>query len=138
MSFGEVIKQNKEFYSNFFFNFIFIYIIGNKLKKKKKRSHKYILVCSIPVSCTIFYPRFFTIVTIEEGWRQKLYTISVGGHFHPKSNDDCLPCFLYKSFFYDCNPSGPLFMCYCIDENCLYFADIFACAVFEIQCQSGA
>ena len=28
------------------------------------------------------------------------YTILVGRHFTLKINDDCLPCFLYKSFFY--------------------------------------
>ena len=28
------------------------------------------------------------------------YTILVGGHFPPKSNDDCLPWFLSPSFFY--------------------------------------
>ena len=31
------------------------------------------------------------------------YTISVGCHFPPKSNDDCLPWLLFPSFFYDCN-----------------------------------
>ena len=28
------------------------------------------------------------------------YTIFGGGHFPPKNNENCLPCFLYKSFFY--------------------------------------
>ena len=36
------------------------------------------------------------------------YTISVGGHFPPKSNDDCLPCFLYKSFFFGAYIPNPL------------------------------
>ena len=32
------------------------------------------------------------------------YTILVGGHFPQKINDNFLPCFLYKSFFYVLDP----------------------------------
>ena len=37
------------------------------------------------------------------------YTILVSGHFHQKSNDDCLPLLLYKSFFYAFSTLGDYF-----------------------------
>ena len=37
------------------------------------------------------------------------YTVLGGRHFPPKSNDDCLPCFLSPSFFYE----------YCLVLSCL-------------------
>ena len=37
------------------------------------------------------------------------YTVLVGGHFPKKSNDDCLPSFLFESFFY-----GLLLLCYIV------------------------
>ena len=46
------------------------------------------------------------------------YTILVGSHFSPKSNDDYLPWLLYKSSFYDC--SAPFASDTDQDKNNLY------------------
>ena len=71
-------------------------------------------ICNIQISPNNFDPaRLLSICLLHSLNKVE----ACGGHFPPESNDDSLPWFLYKSFFYGMDIHK---LSYCTQHNALY------------------